>query len=148
MALATMDDLVHIGAVPVDWAATEARYERAVGLLDKASAIVSVYLDATEAEIALWTDAQQSIVATVTAQCAALGLSFPANETAQQVIESGTGPMRLRLTPSMKADLDMIPRAGRGTGSITVEPPSYSAVSTWGNWGTSSVSSTQTGWSW
>lgn len=121
MALATLGNLARIGALPVDYRLTELDTQKAQELLEDASAIVCAYFGVDEEDVAEWSTVERSVVATVTAQCAALGLSFPAAATAQQVLDSGIGVMRMRLTDSMKTDLAMIKRGRqRGTRSLPV----------------------------
>lgn len=148
MALATIDHLVDIGAVKADRPLGDSEGDRALRLLEHASALVCVELGVTEADIAEWTAAEQTLVAVVTAECAAQRITYPASPTATQgMVEIGY-PVRLRLTPAMRQDLARIPRGTRGSGSITLERGDQSSVSTWGNWGNDVVTSTESTWSW
>lgn len=152
MALASRTDLEAIGALRVGQVLSEDDSRKADALLEMASAQVCVYLDTTEAVIGAWTATWQTVVRQVTAQLAGLGLSFPAHATAQQVIDSGGAPMRMRLTKSMKEDLDMIPRTTGGSGTLTLETADYTAQVNWDGWPSSGadapVTSTETTWTW
>lgn len=149
MALATITDLVAIGAMPVDMPELNPKYQAAAALLDFATAQVCVYLGADEADIATWTANEQTVVRMVTAEAAARRLTSPASATAQQLADGLGGYVTAFLTDGMRKQLDMIPRGGRGTGTVTLEQGDYSSQTNWDGWPVrNSQFSDQTRWTW
>jgi hypothetical protein len=53
------------------------------------------------------------------------------------------------LTDGMRKQLDMIPRGNRGTASVTLQQPDYSAQSKWDGWPVRLTQfADQTRWTW
>lgn len=119
MALATLDDLAAIGALPVDYDFTDEETARVERLIEMASAQVAAYLRTDEATIATWSATRRTVVATVVAEAAASRVNVAASRDTDPYTAAGEGMITALLNRRHYRTLDkLLGRAGRGSRSV------------------------------
>lgn len=124
MALATIEDLAALGAVPLNEKNSTNKYKRAVRLLELASGQVVTYLryDDEDALSAAFTEAQLTVVAAVVAEVAAARLNVSAAESSEPWPDQSGGMVSSLLNRRHYRTLDkLLGRAGRGSRSIDTD---------------------------
>lgn len=138
MALASLEQLVAVGSINVDWKPGDAKHTRAIELLDMASATVLAFYDrlgVAEADIEGWPTFRQKALAAVVAEVASKRMQLAAAPNVDPYMVPNQGPATLKLTSWEKDALsDLVPGApSSGTSfSYVVE---RDEVSSWlGGW--------------
>lgn len=121
MALATIDDLVALGALGGDVNDGDHLHTRATRLLELASATVVQFVRADEATITDeeggWPAESQAALAAVVAEVASRRLTAPAAASSDQIGLPPQPHMALRLWPSDEAALERIPEVASSRSS-------------------------------
>lgn len=127
MALATIDDLVALGALRGDVNDGDHLHTRATRLLELASATVVQFVRADEATITDeengWPADSQAALAAVVAEVASRRLTAPAAASSDQIGLPPQPHMALRLWPSDEAALERIPEVN--TARSSARPTSF-----------------------
>lgn len=121
MALATIEDLAALGAVPLNAKNSTNEYKRAARLLEMASAQVVTYLGFEDeaAVLEALTEAKLTVLATVVAEVAASRLNVNAAASTDPYPEPMGGVVSSMLNRRHMRTLDkLLGRGGRGSKSI------------------------------
>lgn len=122
MALATLEDLAAIGALPWDYDFTAEETARVERLIEMASAQVTEYLRTTEATIGTWTQSKRTVVATVVAEAAASRMNVAASRDTDPYTASTEGMITALLARRHYRTLDrLLGRSGRGSRTIETD---------------------------
>lgn len=121
MALATIEDLAALGALPLNAKSSTPEYKRAVRLLEMASAQVVTYMsfDDEAAATEALTEAKLTVVATVVAEVAASRLNVNAAASTDPYPDQMGGVVSSMLNRRHMRTIDkLLGRGGRGSKSI------------------------------
>jgi hypothetical protein len=122
MALAKLEHLAAIGAIPWDYEFTDEETARVEMLIEMASAQVARYQRTTQASLAGWSDDDQMVVATVVAEAAASRMNVAANRDTDPYTGAAEGMITSLLARRHYRTLDrLLGRAGRGSRTVETD---------------------------